>query len=87
MRTRLLFSIVCGLLATAAASLPANADTKWSGPGYYVVESDELFGAGLASGPYSNEADCKAAVAALPQQEQEEEAAGCAYEASDPDKS
>lgn len=89
MRMRSLYSIACGLLTMTAASLPANADVKWSGPGYYLTEEDSAAGLGdafLVSGPYASQADCTSALNALPQKDQDNTYLdpGCDYEATDP---
>lgn len=83
MRTRFLFSVACGLLAMTASSLSANAEaTKWSGPGYYIVgyrpDTDPHPGyLDFLAGPYSSEADCKAALSAMPGDERAD--ATCNY--------
>lgn len=73
------------ILAGAVASAPAVADVDWSGAGYYIEDSVNLFAGGFIAGPFSSEADCKAAIAALSQDEQQD--AACTYYASNPDKS
>lgn len=68
-----------GLMGMVAS---ASADVNWSGAGYYLGESAMGFDLELISGPYSNEADCKAALSSVPQNEQQD--AFCDYFASDP---
>ena len=67
------------MLGTVTVS-PARAFENWSRPGYYLLEAYYL-----VSGPYSSEAACKVALAALPQKEREQANAECVYEATDPD--
>ncbi len=78
-----------GLLVLAAMAMPgpAAADVTWSGAGYYVVgDTGDCLDlcVPLYAGPFSTQAQCSAALAALPQDEQK--GASCDYEAADPDK-
>lgn len=82
MHAKFPLSIAICMLTMAGISLPANADVNWSSAGYYLSESDYGFDLYLISGPYSNEADCKSAISALSQDDQE--VAFCDYYASDP---
>lgn len=88
MHVRLPFWIACCLLAMAVELQPAYADVSWSGAGYYLTElyGDPLeapgFDVALVSGPYSNEGDCKSALGALSQDDQDD--ASCDYYATDP---
>lgn len=76
MRVGLPYLIAGSLFAIAAASLPANADAEWSGPGYYVVDAIGDF----IAGPYSSEADCKAAI--LANAPQDVDSLDCDYNAN-----
>jgi len=51
-------------LISAVVSDPALADGTWTGPGWYVEETATGFDATLVSGPYADEAQCKAALPA-----------------------
>lgn len=60
MRTKF-WILTAGVVAAATtAALPASAGVNWSGAGYYV----EDFLLNVIAGPFSSEADCKAAIAA-----------------------
>lgn len=50
------------LLGTVAGI--AHADASWTGPGWYVEETESGFDATLISGPYSDEDRCKASLPA-----------------------
>ena len=80
MRAHLL-PLVSGLvLAGAVASAPARAEGSWTGPGWYVEGSQLGFDSTLISGPYSTEAECKAAQPA----DDNDYAYDCEYEQTDP---
>ena len=76
----LLWPLMAGFISGAIAITPARAFENWSGPGYYLLEDYYP-----VSGPYSNEADCQTALAALPQDQAYETNAMCDYEATEPD--
>ncbi|MDE2184846.1 MAG: hypothetical protein KGJ78_17675 [Alphaproteobacteria bacterium] len=70
------------VLGGIAIALPANADEKWE-PGYYL--SEDFSGSWvIVDGPFSSEADCKAAFKFLSKAEIEG-GVKCSYEATDPD--
>ena len=72
-------------LAVMALAMPAYGDDgDWTGPGYYIADSSS-FMTGFAAGPFSTEAECKSALAALPSDEQSD--SSCDYYANDPFKS
>lgn len=55
--------ITAGLFsATALLPVTAAADGSWTGPGWYVEMTESGFDATLVSGPYGDEAGCKAAL-------------------------
>ncbi|MDE2184847.1 MAG: hypothetical protein KGJ78_17680 [Alphaproteobacteria bacterium] len=87
MRMKSLPSIVGLVLGAIAVAMPANADGKWTGPGYYISEDFSEVGMmyEIVAGPYSSEAECKAALEALSKEEKEQGGAECSYEATDPD--
>lgn len=85
MRARLWILAAGFVLVGAMASAPAMADVDWSGAGYYLEDDANALLGGFISGPYSSEADCKTALSALSQDDQQY--AACTYYASDPDKS
>lgn len=76
MRMKLWLSAAVLVAGAMTASLPANADPNWSGPGYYdsLVMGSLLT---LLAGPYSTEDECKSHVPP-------EEAQYCTYYATDP---
>lgn len=84
MRARSWTLIAGFVLAGITAPMPAMADVDWSGAGWYLNDDVNAYIGGFLSGPYSSEDDCKTALSALPQDDQQY--TGCDYYASDPDK-
>lgn len=85
MRTRWFVLAAGPVLAGTMTFAPAMAQfVEWSGPGYYIEDSGDFLFGGFTAGPFSSETDCKAALAALSQDEQQD--AACTYYASNPDK-
>ena len=80
MRTRLWSLAGSFVLAGMLAAMPAAAEVAWGGPGWYVEGSQIGLDTTLISGPYSSEAECKAAQPA----DDSDYAYGCFYETSDP---
>ena len=74
-------AIVSTMLVGAA---PATADVDWSGAGYYIDDEANYWLGGFIAGAFSTEADCKAALGALAQDEQQDST--CEYYASNPDQ-
>lgn len=52
--------IFTGLALIAAASSPAQAGPIWTGPGWYLEETESGFDETLISGPYADEDACNA---------------------------
>jgi len=73
------------VFAAVFGAAPAVADVEWSGPGYYIADSVNDMLGGFIAGPFSSEADCKAALAALSQDEQKDST--CDYYAGNTDQS
>ena len=73
-------------IGLAGFSVPAAADLDWSRPAWYIALTAD-FGQGprsyLYDGPYSTEADCKAAWSAMSPERQKSDGS-CEYFASDP---
>ncbi len=81
MKKHLLWSLAAGfVLAAALASVPAEADVAWTGPGWYVEASATGLDTELVSGPYADEATCKANQPA----DDDNYMYDCEYETSDP---
>jgi len=68
-------------LLGAVASATAEAEVKWSGPGWYVEETSMGFDYALVAGPYSDEASCNASKPA----DNDDYGYICINEPSDPD--
>ncbi len=72
--------IFAGLALAGAASSPVRADGSWTGPGWYLEESESGFDETLLSGPYADEAGCNAVRPA----DNEDYNYYCEYEGTDP---
>lgn len=53
-------ALIVPLSSDAFVAWSDKGDVPWSGPGYYVTKAPS----GVDAGPFSGEADCKAAIAA-----------------------
>lgn len=73
--------LFAGLALAGATSSPAEADGSWTGPGWYIEESETgFFDETLVSGPYGDEDACNAVKPA----DDRDYSYFCVYEGTDP---
>jgi len=76
-------SLACAFVLAGVLMSPAQAEGSWTAPGWYVEETSMGFDETLVSGPYADEAQCKAALPA----NTDDYDYDCNYEGTDPSAS